>query len=342
MRKNYLDNIRIIIILLLFTYHTFMIWNNYGEKFYIWAGDSNCLSTLIVLVASWFMPILFLIAGISARYSLQKRNTKEFIKERIKKILIPFIFGLIFLVPLQTLYARIYFNNYNGNIIENFQYFFTHYSDLTGYDGMFTLGHLWFLLYLFLITIITLPVIKKIKLNIKPNIFIILFMFIPLYIMYNIGNIGGKSIGEYIFLYLIGYYLVTDEFIDKLIKLKKIILPIFLLSEIIIGTLYYTNGFYNDLLVKFVGWFGICSCIIIGKLFFNKENKITKYFKNASFPIYILHQTILVIVGYYSLTYINNFYIQLITILLISFTFTIMFYEIIKRIPIIRKMIGIK
>lgn len=342
MRKNYLDNIRITIILLLFPYHTFMIWNNYGEKFYIWGGDNNILSTLIVLVASWFMPILFLIAGISSRYSLQKRSTKEFIKERVKKILIPFICGLILLVPFQTLYARIYFNNYNGNIIENFKYFFTHYSDLTGYDGMFTLGHLWFLLYLFLISLITLPIIKKIKINIKPNIFIILLMFIPLYIMYNIGNIGGKSIGEYIFLYLLGYYLFTDEFIDKLLKYKKIILPIFIISEIIIGTLYYTCGFYNDLLVKFVGWLGICSCLIIGKLTFDKENKITKYFKNASFPIYILHQTILVIIGYYSLTHINNFYIQLITILLVSFILTIMCYEIIKRIPIIRKMIGIK
>lgn len=36
MRKHYLDNIKIIVILLLFPYHTFMIWNNFGAKFYVW------------------------------------------------------------------------------------------------------------------------------------------------------------------------------------------------------------------------------------------------------------------------------------------------------------------
>ena len=51
MRKHYIDNIRIIIILMLFPYHTFMIWNNYGTKFYVWGGNNNILSTLIVLVA---------------------------------------------------------------------------------------------------------------------------------------------------------------------------------------------------------------------------------------------------------------------------------------------------
>lgn len=161
MRKHYLDNIRSIIILLLFPYHTFMVWNNYGTKFYIWGGDNNVLSSLIVLVGSWFMPVLFVIAGMSTRYSLEKRNSKEFIEERIRKIFIPFITSLILFIPFQTLYARKFFFDYDGRIIDNFKYFFTNFSDLNGYDGMFTFGHLWFLLYLFLITLIILPVIKK-------------------------------------------------------------------------------------------------------------------------------------------------------------------------------------
>lgn len=41
MRKHYLDNIRTIVILLLFPYHTFMIWNNFGTKFYIWGGNNK-------------------------------------------------------------------------------------------------------------------------------------------------------------------------------------------------------------------------------------------------------------------------------------------------------------
>ena len=348
MRKHYIDNIRIMIILMLIPYHTFMIWNNYGTKFYVWGGNNNILSTLIVLVAPWFMPILFVIAGISTRYSLKKRSTKIYIIERMQRLLVPFIFGTILLVPFQTLFARKFFYNYDGSIIENYKYFFTHFSDLNGYDGMFTFGHLWFLLYLFIISLLSLLIIKNISLNRlekkieKINIFLIILMFIPLFIFYNILNFGGKSIGEYLLLYLLGYYLFTDKFIDKLVKNKMILIPIFIISEIMLIVGYYNYGFYNDLFVNFVGWIGICTCIILGKLFLDKETKFTTYFNKASFPIYILHQTILVIIGYYALLKFNNIFIQLVIIILGSFILTISIYEIIKRIPYIRKTIGIK
>ena len=348
MRKHYLDNIRIIVILLLFPYHTFMIWNNFGAKFYIWGGNNNILSSLLVLVSAWIMPVLFVIAGMSTRYSLQKRNTKQFIRERIKRIFIPFISGLILLVPFQTLYARKFFFNYDGNLLDNFCYFFTHFSDLNGYDGMFTFGHLWFLLYLFVITLITLLVIKKLpfnkvnsKIN-KVNIIGIILLFIPIFAFYHIGNFGGQSIGKYMFLYLLGYYLFSDDFIEKLVKYKTIILSLFGVSQMLLVILYFKYNYYGVLLVNFDWWLGILSYIIIGTLFLNKENKLTNYFKKASFPIYILHQTFLVTIGYYILMVVDNVALQINIIIFGSLILTIMIYEIISRIPIIKNIIGVR
>lgn len=348
MRRNYLDNIRIIVILLLFPYHTFMIWNNYGAKFYIWEGNSNILSSLLVLVSAWIMPILFVIAGMSTRYSLRKRNIKQFIIERIKRIFVPFISGLILFVPFQTLYARKFFFNYDGSLLDNLCYFFTHFSDLNGYDGMFTFGHLWFLLYLFIISLITLLVIKKWPFNKvnsiinKVNIMGIILLFIPIFISYYIGDFGGQSIGKYMLLYLLGYYLFSDDFIEKLVLHKKIILSLFGVSQILLFILYFKYNYYGDLLVNFVGWLGILSCIIIGNLFLNKENKFTNYFKRASFPMYILHQTILVFIGYYVLMDIDNVVLQINIIIFGSLILTIMIYEINSRIPIIKNIIGVK
>lgn len=90
MRKHYIDNLRSLAILLLFPVHTFMIWSDFGSRFYIWEGESRLLSTLIVLVNPWFMPLLFVLAGISARHALEKRTKKEFILERLRKLLLPF------------------------------------------------------------------------------------------------------------------------------------------------------------------------------------------------------------------------------------------------------------
>lgn len=347
MRKHYLDNIRIIVILLLFPYHTFMIWNNFGAKFYIWGGNNNTLSALLILVSAWIMPILFVIAGISTRYSLEKRNKKQFTRERIKRIFIPFISGLILLIPFQTLFARKFFFNYDGGLLENLFYFFTHISDLNGYDGMFTFGHLWFLLYLLIITLVTLLVIKKLpfdKVNSKIskiNIMGIILLFLPIFIFYSFGNFGGQSIGKYMLLYLLGYYLFSEDFIEKIVKHKAIILSLFVITQVLLVILYFKYGYYGDLLVNFVEWLGTLSCIIIGKLFLNKENKLTNYFRKASFPIYILHQTFLIMIGYYTLIIVDSIVLQINVIMLGSLILTIMVYEIICRIPILKNIIGI-
>lgn len=102
------------------------------------------------------MPILFVLAGMSARYALEKRTKKEFVIQRVSKLLIPFISGVIFLVPFQTWYARRFFDGYERSLPDNWKYFFTHFTDFSGYDGAFTPGHLWFILFLFIISMVTL------------------------------------------------------------------------------------------------------------------------------------------------------------------------------------------
>lgn len=348
MRKHYLDNIRTTVILLLFFYHTFMIWNNFGSKYYIWGGNSNIISSLIVLVSPFMMPVLFVVAGISSRYSLEKRSSMEFLSERIRKLFIPFLLGMILLVPFQALFARKFFFSYNGGIIDNFLYFFTHFSDLSGYDGMFTLGHLWFLLYLFVISLVTLFLFRKIsfsrvekKIN-KINIFEIMVLFLPIFISHYILNFSSKSLGEFTLLYVLGHYLFTDLFIDKILNHKRTILSLFIVGQLSLFVLYFKFSYYGNFLVSFVEWFGILTFIILGKMFLDKENKITEYFRKLSFGIYVLHETLLVIVGYYVLLLIDNIILQIFIIIFLSFILTMLSYKIISKIPILRKILGIR
>ena len=348
MRKRYIDNLRTFMIMLLFPVHTFMIWNDYGTRFYIWSGENRVLSSLIIFVNPWFMSVLFVLAGMCARYSLKKRGAKKFLKERLTKLLVPLFFGIIFLVPIQTLYARKFFYGYNGGMLDNCKYFFTHITDLSGYDGCFTPGHLWFILFLFIISVLGLlpakfaPYEKFCARFERIRAFQIILLFVPVWISYYIGNFGGYSLGKYFMLYILGYYLFNDENIEKIIKRKEIILPLFIVSQTALVIMYFRYKYYGDLFVNFVGWLGVLSCIITGKLFFDKENKLLKYMKSASFPTYILHQSILVTVGYYALKIIKDTFFQVIVILSLSFVFTVASYEVIKRIPVLRKIIGIR
>lgn len=158
-RKCYIDNIRWLTILLLFPFHVFVIYNNFDENNYIKGNGNVILSNITTSLWPWFMPILFVLAGISTVYAVQKRTTKGFIIERIKKLFVPLFFGILIICPILTYYAERYHNKYSGTYIQQYILFFTKETDLTGYTGGFTPGHLWFILYLFIISLISLPII---------------------------------------------------------------------------------------------------------------------------------------------------------------------------------------
>ena len=47
----------------------------------------------------WGMPLLFLISGMGARHAMQTRSPAAFARERLARLLVPFAFGLVGLVP---------------------------------------------------------------------------------------------------------------------------------------------------------------------------------------------------------------------------------------------------
>ena len=349
MRKHYIDNLRNLAILLLFPVHTFMIWNDFGSHFYIWQGENKILSTLIVLVNPWFMPILFVLAGMSARYALGKRTNKEFIMQRISKLLIPFVSGMVVLVPFQTFYARKYFDSYDGSFLDNWKYFFTHLTDFSGYDGAFTPGHLWFILFLFLISIISLIPFRfvpyeKVSDGVeKMPTFGVVLLFIPVWLMYYLGNFGGFSIGKNLALYLIGYYVLSnDSTMNRLEKNIGWLTCLCVIGTIVSVAMYYKFSYYGDLWVNFIGWISILVLLVLGKKLLNERTHFTEYFNRASYPIYILHQSILVALAYYVVQMSNILLVQVFSICIGSFLFTVLAYHLIRLIPVVRKMIGIR
>lgn len=215
-RKYYIDNLRWACILLLVPFHTAMAWNCWGEGSYIWFFGSRALSTFIILISPWYMPLLFVLAGVSARLALKKRTYSGFVKERLSKLLLPLISGMVTVVALMTYYADRFNCGYKGSFLSHYKVFFTKLTTFTGYDGGWTPAHLWFLLYLFLVSMLCLGVIvlqKKFlpKLSFKNmNAGIISALGILPLIFCPVLNFAGKSVASYIALYLIGYYVISE------------------------------------------------------------------------------------------------------------------------------------
>ncbi|WP_066683767.1 acyltransferase family protein [Christensenella intestinihominis] len=351
-RKHFIDNLRWMAILLLFSFHAAQIWSG-GEYsgFYVWSYTDNILYIFSTAVYPWYMTLLFVLAGMSSKYALQKRTDRQFIIERTKKLIIPFIFGVLVLVPVMTYIAEIYFNGYSGSYFDQYRLFFSKATDLTGYRGGFTPAHLWFLLYLFIISLVSLLMIR-IQQKALPDLrakrlpyWALILLFIPVWLMFHVLNIGGKSIGQFLILYIFGYYILSKDRIQQEIKRYRFVsLILSLVSGIIYTYLYCFINLRNELitgLFVFFGWLGILTLLGFGQTLLNFQNKISAYFTRASYPIYIIHLPVLVIAGFFVLKFPVGIFFQFLLIILLSFTVTILLYEGIRRLPYFRVLFGI-
>ena len=80
MRKTYLDNIRWITVFIVFVFHIIYMFNGIVTSGVLGPfSEVQYQDIFQYIVYPWFMLLLFVVSGMSARYSLEKRTAKEFI-----------------------------------------------------------------------------------------------------------------------------------------------------------------------------------------------------------------------------------------------------------------------
>lgn len=297
-RKHYIDNLRWLILLVLIPYHAAMAWNVWGEPNYINFEGSRAISSIVVFFSPFFMPLLFTLAGVSTRFALQKRTKKEYIAERAKRLLIPFLFGTLLLMPVMTYIADVFNNGYQGSFFAHYAVFFTKFTDLTGADGGFSLGQFWFLFYLFVISLIGIAVItlvKKIRKSEKTMpFFAVLLLGFALPLLSEVLSIGGKSLAEYAYLFLLGYYVFADDtVIEKTEKSRWLLLGVGLAASVLDVYLFiWCDKEYSVLntAAKYIAeWFMLLALFGMAKRYLDFTGKLSSYMSRRSFLYYIYH-----------------------------------------------------
>lgn len=231
--------------------------------------------------------------------------------------------------------------------------FFSKWTTLTGYDGGFTPGHLWFILFLFVYSAVFLPLmIWYVKRNKKPDLSkiplwaVIAGGFLLLSIGGLVANIGGKGVPEFAFCFLPGFFLFTDDKVIEKLKKNYLLLAILWFSMIILRCIMWKAGVESEIFwyldFSALEWTGILGAIALGAKFLDFKNKFTAYFSPACFPIYWLHQTVLVAAAFFIVKIPISLFIQYLLIVIISFALTVGLYEICKRFSPLRFITGIK
>ncbi|WP_299313490.1 acyltransferase family protein [uncultured Aquimarina sp.] len=366
-RRYDLDWLRVIVFGLLIFYHVGMFFVPWG-----WHIKNNVIYDWfrwpMLFLNQWRLPILFVISGMGTFYALSHRNLWQFNMERIKRLLIPLLFGMLFIVPPQIYFERLVNNQFLGSYIE----YFTTEAFIGVYPkGNISWHHLWFLPYLLIFSIILSPLFIKIKRSApKFTIWIQqqlqksygLYLFIiPLYFIEALVepffDITHALIDDWfnftnsLTFFLFGFILIAagQKFWKSLdlIKFKAFIIGIIAFSIQLSIWIQDQDSFlihFTEALIKVTNlWSWILVILGYGAKLLNTKSKLLAYCNRAVYPFYILHQTITITIGYY----IMNLHWGLLPkfIILVIGTFGgswIIYHWIILEIPILHPFFGLK
>lgn len=335
------------IILLVVLFHVISVFSSCKGLMSINEPGIPALDSIGYMIYPWFMSCLFIAAGVSAKYALEKIDKRSFIRARMRKLLIPLISYTFLIGPFA---ANLSFQvNYLEEQLSKLPPFVIMLIKLV--SGM---GPSWFLLQLFLVSLVLLLVLKLdknqnlMKLGAKCTLPVLLLFYIPvflsaqiLFVTYTYRNM------LYLLMFLMGYYIFSQD--NVIARLKKHALRL-LCFGIGLGALQtyhcwgtFYQGVVNDWLVMLYTWIMVLAVFGCFARYFDWQNKFNSHMTDLSFGIYLFHYVPLIYISYIlstqcTLPYALNYFL--------AFTGTIgaaiILTWIAKKIPVVNLLFGLK
>ena len=305
MRKYYLDNIRWITVVIVAIYHVFYMYNAEGVR-----GGIGQITNLTVqpydifmyLVYPWFMPVLFLVAGISSRLYLDKHTNKEFIKSRTTKLLVPSTIGLFVFQFIQG-YVSMSLSDGAAELVSMGVPKFVMYLIMVASGS----GVLWFvhLLWIYSVVLVLVRKIEKGKLleaGSKTPLWLIILFFFPIWGAAQILNapiVAVYRVALYFVFFMLGYYVFSNE--EVMDKLKKYAVACILIGVALSitfavlnfivrgGTNYADKPVNRGPLYAACAYFGSLAMLSGMARFGDFSNSFTKWMSSHSFGLYVFH-----------------------------------------------------
>jgi len=343
-RRYDIDWLRVIAIGLLLIYHITIGFQPWGV-FIQFIQNNNSLEGLWIpmsMINVWRIPLLFFVSGMGVCFAMKKRSWKELLRERTKRILLPFLFGMFFIVPLHIVMWQKYYSQ----------------------DVVYKLNpsHLWFLANIFIYVILSFPLFFYLKRNENSKIIMLLkklfknplgllsvtLCFVIEAVLLNPESFEmyamtwhGFVLGFLSFLFGFGFIISGNEFWQNVLKWRWIYLVIaivFYLVRLIFFQLQAPNFF---IAIESSIW--IFAIFGFSYKYLNRPSKVLTYLSQGAYPIYIIHMIFLylgsVLIFPLDITVSQKF------ILVILFTGVGCFftYELfIRRIRYLRPLFGLK
>lgn len=373
-RYFYVDWLRVVAFAILIAFHSAVAFFP-DQKWLIESPQgSQLLSDIMDQPGAWRLALLFFISGMGTYFAFARKDEISFLKERLQRLLLPLLFSMCVLLVPQVWYERRYEEGYDGSLL---QFWVERYFTEGIYPvGNFTWAHMWFVGYLCVMTVGLLPffVLAKSAYYEKIRAFVRFLLSTPaIYLLFLLPLFFNLALAPYFprqtnalyndeswFLtwaswFGIGYFFAKEHkvAIDYVIRMRWLSLTAGIALTVYMYLAAWTPvgtpiGSYDEMTPIFryclmmLAWVSILAMVGFFAVHCNRPSRFLAWANNGVFPVYIIHQTIVVAALYYLLPLQQGVWPTFAEVAVITLVGSVLFYELVRRLPpSLRPLVGL-
>ncbi len=373
-----MDWLRVIFVCGLIMIHVAAIFDPYP----ITAVKGRTSFTLVLFATflhEWRLAILFIVSGAGSYFVLGFLTGRQFIRMRFKRIIIPLVMGTFLIVPI-----HLYFWQFRGNPGYNKSYleFYSTIMRRFFFEGIFGTmreslhwAHLWFLFYLFVSSLIALPLFLYLRRGngqrlipiwadffSKPwRIFLLSLPLVlvevtmsPIWTSARAIIIGDwATFTMYTILFVYGFLIFSNDKFRETIEAHRWFA---LIAGIITSLAYLMIVFvlrpprhgYNPGYLLFMAlrgfnvWFWCVTVLGFASRRLRFDHKLLPYLNEAVYPVYVVHLPIATIIAYYVIRVRMPSLVQFAIIVILTIAVAMLIFELVRRTKVTRFLFGLK
>jgi len=367
-RRYDLDWLRVLAFGAVFFYHCGRFFNSSG--WHVKNAKTSAVADILTgLFEPWGMPLIFAVSGASIFFALRPGAAGRFVLERGLRLLVPLALGIVILAPPQIYLERLTRGEFKGSFFQYLPRYFQHDLDWTGV-------HLWYLEYLFLFTLVFVPLFIWLK---QPSgrralgvigrfstfpgaIFLWAIPFILLAILVDPFGLLRPAPAEAVLRLVMfpmfvvyGFLVFADDAIQRAIIRQRWTALVVALAMTPIPPLVsqgikewgWKLGFPNYALLMTAGglliWSYLLTFLGFAMRHWKADRPLLAYANEAVLPFYILHQPVILLVGYFVIQLELPIAVKYLMIAPPAFGMTLGLYEFgVRRWNPVRRLFGLK
>jgi surface polysaccharide O-acyltransferase-like enzyme len=375
-RHYFLDWIRIFAFFVLIFYHTgmyYVTWDWHVKSPYA----STAIEPLMILSSPWRLGLLFMISGVATAFMLKKIRIGALLKQRSWRLLVPLVFGMFVIVPPQSYFEVVEKVAYQGGYTEFMRLYVSGYHGFCRGDDclrMPTWNHLWFVAYLWVYTMIGGLIVWLLgarfqriadamgkllagwRIIVLPTIalaaarYLLADRFPATHALTN----DWYNHAQYFYLFALGALLaMQNNFWARVEALRWTSLALWLASWALI-VCYWSIPDALASAPEVTQWkpamravYSLCQWVPIltvcgfGHRHLNFDSAKRRYLTEAVFPVYILHQTLIVAMAHWMKPLKLAPVTEGVFLIVLTFTISLGVFEVVRRIAVLRPFFGL-